>query len=168
MKERRPVRTRDGWLTMLPYSGDNWCAFFEAVGRPELIEELAVRDPVLRAQNIDKIYARMSEIGPTRTTAEWEELLLRLDVPHTAFAKLSEIGEQPHLKAVGMFAEIDHPTEGRIKQARPPTRFSDDPPGLHRMAPRLGEHSQEVLREVGLSDADIQALIESKAIGVAP
>ena len=168
MKERRPVRTRDGWLTMLPYSGDNWCAFFEAVGRPELIEELAVRDPVLRAQNIDKIYARMSEIGPTRTTAEWEELLLRLDVPHTAFAKISEIGEQPHLKAVEMFAEIDHPTEGRIRQARPPTRFSGDPPGLHRMAPRLGEHSQEVLREVGLSDADIQALIESKAIGVAP
>ncbi|MEZ0033052.1 crotonobetainyl-CoA:carnitine CoA-transferase CaiB-like acyl-CoA transferase [Bradyrhizobium japonicum] len=99
MKNRRPVQTKDGWLTMLPYSGDNWCAFFEAVGRPELIEELGVRDPVLRSQNIDKVYDRMSEIGPTRTTAEWEELLLRLDVPHTAFARLTEIGEQPHLAA---------------------------------------------------------------------
>ncbi len=74
MKNRRPVQTKDGWLTMLPYSGDNWCAFFEAVGRPELIEELGVRDPVLRSQNIDKVYDRMSEIGPTRTTAEWEEI----------------------------------------------------------------------------------------------
>lgn len=64
MKNRRPVQTKDGWLTMLPYSGDNWCAFFEAVGRPELIEELGVRDPVLRSQNIDKVYDRMSEIGP--------------------------------------------------------------------------------------------------------
>jgi crotonobetainyl-CoA:carnitine CoA-transferase CaiB-like acyl-CoA transferase len=167
MKERRPVQTKDGWLTMLPYSGDNWCAFFEAVGRPELIEELAVKDPVARAHNIDRIYARMSEIGPTRTTAEWETLLLRLDVPHTAFARLSEIGEQPHLKAVGMFAEIDHPTEGRIKQARPPTRFSDDPPNMHRMSPRLGEHSHEVLRELGFSDAEIRALVESNAVGLA-
>lgn len=167
MKERRPVRTKDGWLTMLPYSGENWCAFFAAVGRPELIEELSVMDPVLRSQNIDRIYDRMSEIGPTKTTAEWEDLLLRLDVPHTAFARLTEIGEQPHLKAVGLFADIDHPTEGRIKQARPSTRFSSDPANLHRAAPRLGEHSRELLREVGLSDAEIQSLVDNKAVGVA-
>ena len=168
MKERRPVRTKDGWLTMLPYSGDNWCAFFEAVGRPELIEELSVRDPVLRSENIDKIYDRMSEIGPTRTTAEWEELLLRLDVPHTAFAKLTEIGEQPHLKAVEMFPVLDHPTEGQLRQARPATKFSESPAGIHRMPPRLGEHSREVLLEAGLSEADIQSLVERKAIGLAP
>jgi crotonobetainyl-CoA:carnitine CoA-transferase CaiB-like acyl-CoA transferase len=168
MKERKPVRTKDGWLTMLPYSGDNWCAFFEAVGRPELIEELSVRDPVLRSQNIDRIYARMSEIGPTRTTAEWEVLLLRLDVPHTAFARLTEIEEQPHLKAVGMFVDIDHPTEGRIRQARPSTKFSDDPPGVHRMPPRLGEHSREVLIEAGFSDAEIQSLVQDGAVGLAP
>ena len=91
MKARRPVRTKDGWLTMLPYSGDNWCAFFEAVGHPECIEEFSVRDPVARARNIDRIYDRMRDIAPTRTTAEWEELLLRIDVPHTGFAKLNEV-----------------------------------------------------------------------------
>lgn len=166
MKNRRPVRTKDGWLTMLPYSGDNWCAFFDAVGRPELIEELGVRDPVLRSQNIDRIYDRMSEIGPTRTTAEWEDLLLKLDVPHTAFARLTEIAEQEHLAAVGFFTEIDHPTEGRIRQARPATRFSESPAALRRTAPRLGEHSREVLREAGLSEAEIEAAIASKAVGV--
>ena len=66
MKERRPVRTRDGWLTMLPYSGDNWCEFFEAVGHPECIEDFAVRDPVARGQNIDRIYNKMAEIALTR------------------------------------------------------------------------------------------------------
>ncbi len=165
MKNRRPVQTKDGWLTMLPYSGDNWSAFFDAVGRPELIEELGVRDPVLRSQNIDKVYDRMSEIGPTRTTAEWEELLLRLDVPHTAFARLTEIGDQPHLAAVGLFADIDHPTEGRIRQARPATKFSESPAGIHRMPPRLGEHSREVLREAGLSDAEIESLVANRAVG---
>jgi crotonobetainyl-CoA:carnitine CoA-transferase CaiB-like acyl-CoA transferase len=166
MKERRPVRTKDGWLTMLPYSGDNWCEFFEAVGHPECIEDFAVRDPVARGQNIDRIYNKMAEIALTRTTAEWEELLLRIDVPHAAFAKVTEIAEQPHLKAVEMFVTVDHPTEGAIRQARPSARFSESPAAIQRMAPRLGEHSQAVLREAGLSDEEIAELVEKKAVGV--
>lgn len=167
MKERRPVRTQDGWITMLPYSGDNWCAFFSAVGRPELIEELQVGDPVARADNIDRIYAAMHEIGPSRTTAEWHELLLRLDVPHTPFAKISEITEQEHLKAVDYFTAIDHPSEGKIIQPRPATKFSEAPPNLHRPTPRLGEHSREVLGEAGYSSAEIDVLIAAGAVGEA-
>ena len=167
MKARRPVRTKDGWLTMLPYSGANWCAFFEAVGHPDCIDEFSVRDPVLRARNIDKIYDRMRDIAPTRTTAEWEELLLRIDVPHTSFTKLTEVAEQPHLKAVGLFQEVDHPTEGKIRQARPPARFSASPASVHRPAPVLGEHTHEVLREAGYTPAEIDSLIENKAVGAA-
>jgi crotonobetainyl-CoA:carnitine CoA-transferase CaiB-like acyl-CoA transferase len=167
MKARRPVRTKDGWLTMLPYSGANWCAFFEAVGHPECIEEFSVRDPVARARNIDRIYDRMRDIAPGRTTAEWEELLLSIDVPHTGFAKLSEVMEQPHLKAVELFQELDHPSEGKIRQARPPARFSASPASIRRLPPRLGQHTREVLREVGYADGEIDGLVEGKAIGVA-
>jgi crotonobetainyl-CoA:carnitine CoA-transferase CaiB-like acyl-CoA transferase len=166
MKARKPVRTKDGWLTMLPYSGANWCAFFEAVGHPECIEDFSVRDPVLRARNVDKLYERVRAIAPDRTTAEWEELLLRIDVPHTAFAKLTEIAEQPHLKAVRLFPELDHPTEGRIRQARPPARFSESPAGIHRMAPRLGEHTREILHEAGFAADEIDRLVETKAVGI--
>ena len=165
MKERRPVRTRDGWLTMLPYSGDNWCIFFEAVGHPECIERFAVRDAVARAKNIDQIYNKMAEIAITRTTAEWEELLLRIDVPHAAFAKITEIAEQPHLKAVGMIATLDHPSEGKIRQARPSARFSDTPAEIHRMPPRLGEHSRAILREAGFTEEDVASMIEKKVVG---
>ena len=165
MKERRPVRTKDGWLTMLPYSGENWCIFFEAVGHPECIERFAVRDAVTRARNIDQIYNKMAEIAITRTTAEWEELLLRIDVPHAAFAKITEIAEQPHLKAVGMIATLDHPSEGKIRQARPSARFSDTPAEIRRMPPRLGEHSRAILREAGFTEQDVASMIEKKVVG---
>jgi formyl-CoA transferase len=165
VKERKPVKTRDGWLTMLPYSGENWCTFFETVGRPECVEEFAVRDPIKRAANIDAIYARMKEIALERTTAEWEELLLKIDVPHASFAKMTAVGEQPHLKAVGLFQKLEHPTEGTIQQARPPARFSESPAAIHRLPPRLGEHTREILAEVGYSDSDIDALLGAKAIG---
>ena len=167
MKERKPVRTKDGWLTMLPYSGENWCSFFEAVGHPECIDEFEVRDPVQRATNIDRIYKRMAEIALTRTTAEWEKLLLSIDVPHTAFAKLSEIAEQPHLKAVGMFVDLDHPTEGRIRQARPATRFSESEASIRHLPPLLGEHSRAILKEAGYDDAEISALLDKKVVGAA-
>lgn len=166
MKERRPVRTKDGWLTMLPYSGENWSSFFEAVGHPECIEEFSVRDPVKRAANIDRIYKRMSEIALTRTTAEWEQLLLRIDVPHTAFAKLADVPDQPHLKAVGLFQELDHPSEGKIRQARSPVRFSETASTIRHMPPRLGEHSQMILREAGYSEDEIESLVHSKAVGI--
>lgn len=168
MKERRPARTSDGWITMLPYSGDNWCVFFESVGRPELIAELEIQDPVQRAKNIDKIYARMGEIAVTRTTAEWEALLLKLDIPHAAFTKMAELSEQAHLKAVNMFVPVDHPTEGCILQGRSPARFSESPANIYRAAPRLGENSREVLIESGYLDDEIDALIAARVVGVPP
>jgi crotonobetainyl-CoA:carnitine CoA-transferase CaiB-like acyl-CoA transferase len=66
---------------------------------------------------------------------------------------------------VGLFQELDHPSEGKIRQARPPARFSASPAGVRRLAPRLGEHTQEVLREVGYAEAEIDLLVEKKVVG---
>ena len=167
MRHRKPAKTQDGWLTMLPYSSTNWCAFFEAVGRPELIEELGIKDPVKRGQNIDQVYEVMRQIAATRTTAEWEELLLRIDVPHTAFTRMTQVTEQPHLRAVDMFPVTQHPTEGAIRLAKPPTRFAATPANIRRPVPLLGEHTGEVLRELGFAEAEIADMVASKAARLA-
>ena len=163
MRHRKPAQTKDGWMIMLPYSAANWNAFFQAVGRPELTEELEINDPGKRAENIDIIYAKMREIASTRTNAEWEELLLRIDVPHTIFTRMAEVTEQPHLKAVDMFPVVEHPSEGALRLARPPTRFMSTPANIRRDVPLLGEHTAEVLREVGFSDAEVEGLVAGKA-----
>jgi crotonobetainyl-CoA:carnitine CoA-transferase CaiB-like acyl-CoA transferase len=163
MRERKPAKTKDGWLTMLPYSAANWCAFFEAVGHPELIEEFGVNDPVLRNRNVGAIYEKMREISQTRTSAEWEALLLSIDVPHTSFTRMADVTEQPHLKAVEMFPVLDHPTQGQVRVARPPTRFASTPAEIRLPVPLLGEHTAEVLAEVGYSGAEIAALVDAKA-----
>src|SRR3546814_20386855 len=91
----------------------------------------------------------MRDLAVLRTTAEWEELMLAIDVPHTAFAKLDEVAEQPHLKAVEMFPELDHQTEGKIRKERPPARFSACPAGINSRPTRMGEHKPTRLEDAG-------------------
>jgi crotonobetainyl-CoA:carnitine CoA-transferase CaiB-like acyl-CoA transferase len=164
LRHRKPARTKDGWITLLPYSSANWVAFFTAAGHPHYIEELHLRDPVLRNANIDKVYEALRKVALERTTAEWLALCQEQDVPATAFTPIGEVPDHEHLKAVGMFGLQDHPSEGRIRVAKPPTRFEKTPANIRRPAPRLGEHTAEVLAELGFGEAEVAAMAERKSI----
>jgi crotonobetainyl-CoA:carnitine CoA-transferase CaiB-like acyl-CoA transferase len=158
LRHRKPVPTADGWMTLLPYTAGHWRAFLTAAGRPELIEALGVDDPVTRNANIDKVYAACAEIARTRPTEEWLRLCEELDIPATGFSRLQDLPQHPHLRAVGMFQTLDHPSEGRLRTTRPPTKFAKTPANIRRLAPRLGEHSAELLREIGYDEAAIRDL----------
>ncbi|SDB65947.1 CaiB/BaiF CoA transferase family protein [Belnapia rosea] len=164
LRHRKPAPTKDGHITLLPYSSANWVAFFTMAGRADLIETLSVKDPVRRNANIDAVYAAMAEIAQGKTTAEWLALCEEHDIPATGFTRIEEVTEHPHLQAVGMFEMHDHPSEGRIRMAKPPTKFSRTPANIRRLAPRLGEHTAEVLGELGFTPDEIADMRARKVI----
>jgi len=94
-----------------------------------------------------------------RTTSEWLDTLERADVPVQRMNSLEDILADPHLAAIGYFAGVDHPSEGRLRSMSVPSEWSETSPAYRRHAPRLGEHSREVLREAGYTDAAIDALL---------
>lgn len=148
---RRPYRTKDGWIGVLPYTERHWQAFFNAVDRADLINEFDIADRNKRNARIQEIYAALASITPLRTTDEWVAVCTELDIPVTRIYSLDDLPAHPHLKAVGFFEESEHPTVGNIRQVRPVTRFSETPLSLYRHAPELGENTAEILQELRAS-----------------
>lgn len=160
--DRRPYATKDGYVCAMVYNDKQWASFLEATGQTELPKQ----DPRFatfpaRTANIDHVYATLAKIFRTRTTQEWLELLERADVPAMPVHDFETILDDPHLKAVGFFREVAHPTEGTLRLMDLPTRWSDTAPELERLPPRFGEHGEEILREAGFSASEIRALREA-------
>jgi crotonobetainyl-CoA:carnitine CoA-transferase CaiB-like acyl-CoA transferase len=165
---RKPYRTRDGHVAILPYTTTHWTAFFELIGQPELAHSPRVQDPVVRSQSADALYGLVAEAAPSRTTAEWLEALQARDIPCARVNSIGELLGDPHLQATGFFREYEHPTEGALRDARSPFRLHESQQDVDdRPAPRLGAQSREVLRECGYDDAAIDRLIEIRAVACA-
>lgn len=160
---RRPHRTRDGWIAMLPYTDRQSQAFFEGAGRPELAEWVRTADRSDKNAYVRQLYAYMREVTPLRTSAEWLAICDELDVPAAKIYRIDELPEHPHLKATGFFETAEHPSEGPIRQMRPPTRFSATPASIRSQAPTIGQHTAEVLRDAGLGEAAIAGLVGAAA-----
>jgi formyl-CoA transferase len=155
---RKPCPTRDGYIAILPYSAPHWRAFFDAAGHPQIGEELADDDRAKRNANNSKLYAAMRETTKERTTAEWMAICADCDIPATPIYTLAQLLEHPQLKAVGLFQMDEHPSEGTVRYVRPATKFAGTPAAIRSHAPAHGQHTDEILREAGFSEAEIAAL----------
>ncbi|GIK34481.1 MAG: CoA transferase [Gammaproteobacteria bacterium] len=160
---RKPYKTLDGYIAILPYLDNHWETFCKVSGHPELITDPRFRTLNSRVTNIDDTYSETAKIMATRTTGEWLAIFGETSVPTNAVNSLEDLVRDPHLKAVDFWQEVEHPTEGRLRMTRFPYTFSETPAGVRRLQPRLGEHSVEVLREAGLAQADIDAMLASGA-----
>jgi crotonobetainyl-CoA:carnitine CoA-transferase CaiB-like acyl-CoA transferase len=158
---RKPYKTKDGYIAILPYMDSHWEIFCKKAGREDLLDDPRFKTLSDRVGNIDDTYQETAKTMATRTTGEWIELFGDTSVPTIIMNTLESLKDDPHLEAVDFWQEMDHPTEGQIRMTRFPVNFSATPAEVRRHAPQLGEHSVEILREVGLDQADIDALLAS-------
>ena len=158
---RRPYGTRDGYLCVLIYNDKHWRNFFEAIDRKDLESDPRFCDHTARAANIRDVYQFVADIMLTRTTAEWQALLDNADIPNTPMHTMDSLIADPHLNSSGFFPLYAHPTEGTVRTTAPVGEWSETPLSIRSLAPRLGEHSREILRELSYDEADIDAMLAS-------
>src|SRR5688572_12811326 len=166
--DRRPYQTSDGYVCALIYNDKQWKAFFDVIGKPEMMSQPAFATQEARSKNYDIAYAMVAEEMKRRSTAFWLEALERGDIPVQRMNTLDDIVADPHLNAIGYLQSVDHPSEGRIKMLAVPSEWSESKPEYRRHTPRLGEHTHEVLREAGLSDSQIEMLLKNGSARQAP
>ena len=167
-KHRHPFRTKDGYLCAMIYTDKHWRNFFRALGREAEFD----RDPryasmTSRTQNIEALYGELAELLLTRTREDWLELFAEADVPATPLHDLDSLLRDPHLAATGFFGTEAHPSEGELRSMAYPSTWSASQPVTTRPVPRVGEHSEEVLREIGYTAARIAELRAKGILGEA-
>jgi crotonobetainyl-CoA:carnitine CoA-transferase CaiB-like acyl-CoA transferase len=160
-------KTLDGYLTCGTISDSEWQGFCKASGDPELAKDERFTTPTARSLNATARINKMQEYISRHTTAEWLERLDAADVPCAPILRRSEIVKNEQVVARGIITELDQPGVGRIRQPKPAAQFAVNQSAIRGPAPRIGEHSRDVLRELGYSDAEIEKMIADKAVRAA-
>lgn len=164
-EQRKPYRTRDGrYLCIMPYWDAHWSTFCDLCGHPELKSDARFGTIETRLANIDQCFEMIGTIVAERELADWLAIFADSSVPVMEAKALDDLLSDPHLEAIGFWQEFDHPQAGRMRLSVPPVNFSLTPAGIHRLPPRLGEHSVEVLLEAGLNRAHVQELLKQGII----
>src|SRR5688572_2816253 len=161
--DRRPYQTKDGYVCALIYNDKQWKAFCDIIAKPEVMARPEFATQEARSQNYRTAYALVADEIKRRSTAFWIEALERADIPVQRMNTLDDIVADPHLHEIGYLQLVDHPSEGRLRMLAVPSEWSESKPEYRRHAPRLGEHTREVLREAGFSVQQIQEMIASGA-----
>jgi crotonobetainyl-CoA:carnitine CoA-transferase CaiB-like acyl-CoA transferase len=155
---RKPYKTKDGYISIVPYRDEHWIKLFELAGRSDVMSDPRFATFKERTENISQLYEKISEVTPSKTTAEWMSRLEMAQIACMPVAKLTDLIDDRHLKAVGFFEKRTHPTEGLYVSIKHPVSFSKTPAGVRFDPPRVGEHNVDVLREAGFSDEEIDAI----------
>lgn len=144
---RKPYRTKDGYISALIYNDKHWAAFIEAVAPEWNSESFATLES--RARQIDTVYALLAQTMAERTTEEWLTLFRGLEIPAARLNTPEDLFDNAHLNAVGLFETVDTPN-GPVRFPGVPTWFSHTPGHVAGPAPELGADTADVLAELGL------------------
>jgi len=161
---RRPYQTQDGYIAVLPYNDRQWARFFDAIGHPQLAADPRFTTMSSRTNNVDELYAIIVEALQTKTSKEWLALLEECEIPSVAVRTPEEVLSDPHLEATGFFEVAEHESEGAIRMMKSAASFGATPTTTRSLAPRLGQHTLEVLREAGISTDELDELRRQRVV----
>lgn len=159
---RKPHKTKDGYLAILPHTDAHWQMFLNAANRMDVLKNPKYNSVTARTENIDQLYKELANIIATRTNAEWLEILDPKLIPIMELNHPDDLLSHPQLTATDFWKMVEHPTEGLIRQTDIPVTFSKSNPAIRLLPPQLGEHSAEILREIGLTNAEIKKMLDEK------
>ena len=157
----KPIPTKDGWISISANTNAQMFALFDVIGRPELKTDPRFSSVTARFANVTELYVIRNQGLREKTTAEWLELFDQLGVPAMPCHTLDSLMEDPHLNDVGFFQKVEHPTEGNIINMALPSKSTFGGRMDFLPAPKIGQHSVEILRETGYDDAAIEAMVTS-------
>ena len=157
--------TKDDYITVSTMTNVQWRGFCKVAGREDLLNDPRFLTPALRDENADDRLNLIQEVLLEKPATEW---LLTLDdagVPCAPVLTRKQMIEHPQIKASDIVVEYEHQHAGRLRQARPAARFEGTPTSIRQGAPLLGEHTYDLLAEVGYSDQDINAMVKAQILG---
>jgi crotonobetainyl-CoA:carnitine CoA-transferase CaiB-like acyl-CoA transferase len=161
-------RARDGWINIGGANQANWERIAEVLGHPEWRDDPRFATNSARMENLDALVALMDAVLVTRSKAEWLATFDAAGVPAGPVHSLGEALTHPQTLARGMVVDLEHPDAGATRALGSPLHFSATPTRIDRPAPRLGEHTREVLRESGYTDAEVDAFAAERVVEIAP
>lgn len=155
---RKPYKTKDSYIALMPYSNDNWRAILTLGGKPEVIDDPRYSTYAERTKNITDLYKVLEEISPQRTTDEWMQLLVEANVPCMRVHDLKSVLQDPQMSETGFLEHREHPTEGTYMAINNPVHFSDAPASIYRDPPLQGQDNRTVLEELGFDEEEIEEI----------
>ena len=160
--------TKDGWINIGGANQSNWERIVKAIGRPELNDDARFRTNGDRMRNLAALTPLIAERLRQRPSADWIREFEAAGIPVGPVNRIGDMLADEQVAAREMVVEVDHPRAGRTKTLGTPVKFSDTPGSVRRPAPLLGEHTREVLAQLGYSNAQIEALQREGAVVCAP